>query len=325
MSEPAIPVAVIGGYLGAGKTTLVNGLLRRAEGKRIAVLVNDFGDINIDADLIEARDDDLLALAGGCVCCSFGSDLMRALERMRGLTPRPDCILIETSGVGLPGAVAASVGLLAGLQVANVAVMIDAGAIRQQVDDRYVGDTVVEQMDQARCLLLSKSEDMSDRSIAPLATWLEQKAPGKPWLRVTHGALALSALLSPALSRDPSREFAHSPLPTSSRFKRRISPPAKARYASVAVACDRRVDIARLCQSLATPELGLARIKAVVRNSLNQWQSVQLAGGQWRIQTASPPKGMAALVAIGPARHLDAPAVRQRIMACFIDDPELGA
>ena len=89
-----IPVTLIGGYLGAGKTTLVNHLLRQREGRRIAVLVNDFGDLSIDADLIEAREGELLRLAGGCVCCSFGSDLVAALLQMRALRPAPDHILI---------------------------------------------------------------------------------------------------------------------------------------------------------------------------------------------------------------------------------------
>ena len=103
-----LPVTVIGGYLGAGKTTLVNHLLRHAGGRRIAVLVNDFGALPIDADLIEARDGDLLAIAGGCVCCSYGSDLMDALAALLERSPRPDHLVIETSGVALPGSVARS-------------------------------------------------------------------------------------------------------------------------------------------------------------------------------------------------------------------------
>ena len=75
-----IPVTLIGGYLGAGKTTLVNQVLRAAAGQRLTVLVNDFGDVNIDADLIETTSDRLWQLAGGCVCCAIGSDLIGALQ-----------------------------------------------------------------------------------------------------------------------------------------------------------------------------------------------------------------------------------------------------
>ena len=89
MSEPAqppIPVTVIGGYLGAGKTTLVNHLLRNANGLRIAVLVNDFGALQIDADLIEAADGDTISLANGCICCSLAGGLV---EAMLGILDRP--------------------------------------------------------------------------------------------------------------------------------------------------------------------------------------------------------------------------------------------
>ena len=86
-AKEIIPVTVIGGYLGAGKTTLVNHLLRAADGLRLAVLVNEFGSLAIDEDLILARDDNLISLAGGCVCCSFGSDLMTALMDLQQMQP----------------------------------------------------------------------------------------------------------------------------------------------------------------------------------------------------------------------------------------------
>ncbi|WP_343231026.1 GTP-binding protein [Variovorax sp. WS11] len=72
-----LPLTVIGGFLGAGKTTLVNRWLREAEGKRIAVLVNDFGALNIDAALIVGASGDTIALTNGCVCCQIGDDLSR--------------------------------------------------------------------------------------------------------------------------------------------------------------------------------------------------------------------------------------------------------
>ena len=80
----AVPVTLIGGYLGAGKTTLVNHLLRNADGRRLAVLVNEFGELPIDADLIEARDGNLISISGGCICCSFGSDLLARADRFEG-------------------------------------------------------------------------------------------------------------------------------------------------------------------------------------------------------------------------------------------------
>ncbi len=79
MSGAKLPVTVIGGYLGTGKTTLVNRLLRAADGQRLAVLVNDFGTTPIDRDLIVSSNGDTLEISGGCICCSYGSDLMDTL------------------------------------------------------------------------------------------------------------------------------------------------------------------------------------------------------------------------------------------------------
>ena len=78
-----IPLTVIGGYLGAGKTTLINQLLTGERGRRLGVLVNDFGDINIDVDLIAQHDGETLALTNGCVCCNIRDDLGAALESLR--------------------------------------------------------------------------------------------------------------------------------------------------------------------------------------------------------------------------------------------------
>jgi G3E family GTPase len=101
-----VPVTVLGGYLGAGKTTLVNHVLRHSGGRRIAVLINDFGALPIDADLIEGSDGGVISIAGGCVCCSYGDDLVTALQAMTTRVPAPAHILIETSGVALPDAIA---------------------------------------------------------------------------------------------------------------------------------------------------------------------------------------------------------------------------
>ena len=99
-----IPLTVIGGYLGAGKTTLINRLLAGEHSRHLGVLINDFGDINIDVDLIAQHDGETLALTNGCVCCSIADDLGAALESMR--TKEIDHVLIEASGVAQPARVA---------------------------------------------------------------------------------------------------------------------------------------------------------------------------------------------------------------------------
>ena len=86
------------GYLGTGKTTLINNLLRTTK-KKIALLVNDFGDVNIDESLIEARTDSVLSIAGGCVCCSYGNELIETLESMNSNEILPDHIVLEARGL----------------------------------------------------------------------------------------------------------------------------------------------------------------------------------------------------------------------------------
>src|ERR1700739_285638 len=101
-AEMAVPVVLVAGFLGAGKTTVVNHLLSHAEGKRIAAVVNDFGAINIDAELITGAADGVVSLSNGCICCSLESDLLRTLATLLRRDPRPELIVIETSGVADP-------------------------------------------------------------------------------------------------------------------------------------------------------------------------------------------------------------------------------
>src|SRR3954469_8744142 len=97
-----VPILLVTGYLGAGKTTVVNHLLAHAEGRRIAAVVNDFGAINIDAELITGAADGVVSLSNGCICCSLEGDLLRTLAGLLRRDPRPEVIVIETSGVADP-------------------------------------------------------------------------------------------------------------------------------------------------------------------------------------------------------------------------------
>src|SRR5438552_16228044 len=97
-----VPILLVTGFLGAGKTTVVNHLLAHAEGRRIAAVVNDFGAVNIDAELIAGASDGVVSLANGCICCSLEGDLLRTLAALLRRDPRPEFIVIETSGVADP-------------------------------------------------------------------------------------------------------------------------------------------------------------------------------------------------------------------------------
>ena len=170
------PVTVVGGYLGAGKTTLVNHLLRNANGLRLAVLVNDFGTLPIDADLIEAQSGNLISIAGGCICCSFGSDLMGALMELAQMAPPPDHVLLETSGVAMPGVVARSAALLPAFSIDSVVVLADAETVRARAADRYMGDTITRQLNEADLVILNKADLVDTTELDALRQWMVQLA-----------------------------------------------------------------------------------------------------------------------------------------------------
>jgi cobalamin biosynthesis protein CobW len=103
-----IPVTVITGFLGAGKTTLVRHLLQNPQGRRLAVIVNEFGDVGVDGEILrscalpDCPEENIVELANGCICCTVADDFIPTIEALMALVPRPDHILIETSGLALP-------------------------------------------------------------------------------------------------------------------------------------------------------------------------------------------------------------------------------
>ena len=159
-ARPAnLPVTILGGYLGAGKTTFINRLLASAGERRIAVLVNDFGAISVDQDLINNRAGQTMALANGCVCCAVGDNLSEALEWLAAAPV--DAALLETSGVALPAKVAAHISSWPGLALAGVVTLVDALAHRQQRNDRFVGQLVQDQVTQADLVLATKTDRLA--------------------------------------------------------------------------------------------------------------------------------------------------------------------
>lgn len=172
------PLTVIGGYLGAGKTTLVNRLLREPGGRRIGVIVNDFGSIAVDADLLAGatRDGDVIGLANGCVCCTVGAGLHEALATI--VERDVDHVVIEVSGVADP-AVAAAWGTVAPFEPAGVVVLVAADQILALRRDRYVGDEVRRQIAGADVVLVTKTDLVAPATLPAVERWLgdQNEAP----------------------------------------------------------------------------------------------------------------------------------------------------
>lgn len=189
-----IPYTIIGGYLGAGKTTLLNNLLRNNEGRRLAVLVNDFGDINIDADLVVNNDGEILNLASGCICCSLADGFMQALARLRDHADRIDHIIVEASGVSDPVKIG-QYGAILNYELAGVIVLADAEQIREKAANKYVGDTVIRQLRGADLLVLNKVDLVTPDQLVEVRNWLDSVAPGSHIVEAINGQAPLSVLL----------------------------------------------------------------------------------------------------------------------------------
>jgi G3E family GTPase len=270
------PVTLIAGYLGAGKTTLINACLRTRGARKVAILVNDFGDINIDASLIESKAESLWSLAGGCVCCSIGISLLETLEALSNRSELFDHVLLETSGVALPRLIAQSINLTASFVTEAVWVLADGLTIGDLSSDPYVGDTVRKQLAQADAVLVTKLGTMRGDFVQRMASM-----QATPVLEVSLSAYHCDWVLGPApvLARE-ARTFSPRPLRMASRLQ------AEHLFKSLSFEMDAPVNVTELCETLrelacARPPL-LVRAKGFVRDRTQpeQWLVLQMVGQQ---------------------------------------------
>ncbi len=208
---PPLLVSIVGGYLGSGKTTRLNELLASWEGDPVAVVVNDFGSVNIDASLIGSRDGGLLELENGCVCCDLSEGMASVLDQLRRRDPRPAHVVIEVSGVGDPAGVAPW-ARHPGFALNGILVCVDVETVRRRATDRWVADTVLAQLRSADVLLLTKVDRVEEPQRVEVEGWLRDVAPGTP-LAADRGALAAllrsGAALESAVPARPGSPGAH--------------------------------------------------------------------------------------------------------------------
>lgn len=239
-----IPVTVITGFLGAGKTTLIRHLMQNPQGKRLAVLVNEFGTVGVDGDILKSCADEncpvenIVELANGCICCTVADDFIPTIEALMAMPVRPDHILIETSGLALPKPLLKAFdwpAIRSRITVDGVVALADAEAVaagrfapdveavdaQRAADDSIDHETPLSEVfeDQISCadiVLLSKADLAGETGLAAAKAVIEAEAPRRlPILPMTDGVidprviLGLNAAAENDLEARPSHHDGH--------------------------------------------------------------------------------------------------------------------
>lgn len=229
MNDQRIPVTVLSGYLGAGKTTILNHVLHNREGLRVAVIVNDLSEINIDADLIKAgngisrTEEKLVEMSNGCICCTLREDLLKEVERL-AKEERFDYILIESTGIGEPLPVAQTfthmdeengIDLSGITRLDTMVTVVDAYRFwhdfssgeslldRQQAvgeeDTREVVDLLIDQIEFCDVLILNKCDMVKETDLQRLEQVCRKLQPGAKLIRTSHGRIDPKQILNTGL------------------------------------------------------------------------------------------------------------------------------
>ncbi|MBL4873471.1 MAG: cobalamin biosynthesis protein CobW [Rhodobacteraceae bacterium] len=233
-----IPATVITGFLGAGKTTLVQHMLRNANGKRIALIINEFGDLGIDGDLLKGcgiegcTDDDIVELSNGCICCTVAEDFIPAIEKLLGRENPPDHIVIETSGLALPQPLVRAFNwpeIRSRVTVDGVVTVVDSEALhagrfahneaaidaQRSADDMLDHETPLSELfeDQLACadmIILNKADLLSAADLGDLETNLRAGVrDGVQFVRAEMGAVSPQTLLGMGIGAEDDLSARH--------------------------------------------------------------------------------------------------------------------
>ncbi len=199
VSKTNIPITIISGFLGSGKTTLLNHILTNQKGIKTAVLVNEFGEIGIDNELIIKTDEEMIELSNGCICCSINGELVEAIEKLINVNKQLDYIIIETTGLADPLPVAMTLlgsELRDQTRLDSIITLIDAENFNDVALESSIGRSQVIYGD---ILLLNKCDLVTNKNIEETISKLKQLKNDVRILKSIKGNIPLNLLLSVGL------------------------------------------------------------------------------------------------------------------------------